>query len=170
MVRIQRPARTEDSVRVVAWANNCLNLDQLLLMIGVLNAVSLALAVMLAWIGFWPVLIFAILHLALTGGALFYAWLRNQRRDIVEIDADGIRIIQDTGRGRATNEFSGSWTRVEVMPPHNRWYPHRVLVGEYGRQVEVGRFLNDEERLELAEYIRQSLAPHSAWSEYRISN
>ena len=39
---------------------------------------------------------------------------------------------------------------MELERTRNSWYPARLVIRSHGREVELGRFLNEEEREQLA--------------------
>jgi len=49
------------------------------------------------------------------------------------------------------------WARVVLERCPKQWYPSRLLIRSHGRAVEVGTFLNEEERRRLAEELAQNL-------------
>jgi uncharacterized membrane protein len=48
-----------------------------------------------------------------------------------------------------TRTFQRHWARVVLKQSRGDWYPSRLLLHSHGRQVEVGRFLEEQERLHL---------------------
>jgi len=51
------------------------------------------------------------------------------------------------------------WVRLRVVRESGQ---ARVWLGSRGQEVEVGAFLSDEERLDLADRLKQLLAAHGA--------
>lgn len=113
-------------------------------------AISLTIALGFASLGYWPVLPFAGAELLVLGCALYLCALDGKRREIVLVDDATVEVE----KGRTTLErsasFARAWTRVRVARPSVAWYPSRLLLGSHGREVEVGQFLNEEEREKLA--------------------
>ena len=104
----------------------------------------------LALKGFWPVLPFAGLELALLAWALNAGLQRRfQAQTITVTDAD---ICIDT-RGRAHSEhvvFPRHWAQVKLRRSAARLHPSRLTIESHGRQCELGSFLTEEERRGLA--------------------
>ena len=84
-------------------------------------------------------------------GAAFYvtAW-RGGVQEVISINRDNI-IVE---RGRQSPEqrevFQRAWAKVILEQSWNSWYPSRLLIRSHGRQLEIGRFLNEQERQGLA--------------------
>jgi uncharacterized membrane protein len=55
-------------------------------------------------------------------------------------------------------EFARGWVRVELSRGAERWYPRRLWIGASGRRVEIGAFLIEEEKAELAAELHKLLS------------
>jgi Integral membrane protein (DUF2244). len=60
--------------------------------------------------------------------------------------------------GDAPARFHPYWARVALVPGAWRSAPTRLLVRSHGREAEIGAFLNDEERSDLAQRLTTLLA------------
>ena len=107
-------------------------------------------AIVLALKGFWPVLPFAGLEMALLGWALRACLERRFHSQTITVtDAD---VSIDT-RARARREhvvFPRHWAQVKLRRPAARLHPSRLTIESHGRQCELGSFLTEEERRGLA--------------------
>ncbi len=138
--------------------------------ISLLGFVTLALASVLAWQGYWPILLIAVLQLALVGWVLVRAWYAAWIVERVEIDADRIRVVRIQQSGQRSWDLDARWARVWLEPAAVRWYAPRLIVRSKGASVELGAFLNEAEKGELAAHLGQALAPHSAWREQTVQS
>ncbi len=128
--------------------------------VGALAVISLTtLAVGLAWTlaGFWLVLPFAGLEVAVLVAVFRYLLRQGQFREVIRIGAE--RITVQTGRGRPEREchLPRPWTRVVCEPGRFRGYPCRLWLRAGGRQVEVGSCLTDREREALWQRLKALL-------------
>ena len=107
-------------------------------------------AIVLALKGFWPVLPFAGLEMALLGWALRVCLERRFHSQTITVtDAD---VSIDT-RARARREhvvFPRHWAQVKLRRPAARLHPSRLTIESHGRQCELVSFLTEEERRGLA--------------------
>ena len=107
-------------------------------------------AIVLALKGFWPVLPFAGLEMALLGWALRVCLERRFHSQTITVtDAD---VSIDT-RARARREhvvFPRHWAQDKLRRPAARLHPSRLTIESHGRQCELGSFLTEEERRGLA--------------------
>ncbi len=103
------------------------------------------------------VLPFAGLEVFVLGAALYLSAVRGSVREVIRImDA---AVIYEAGRATPviTRTFHRHWTRVVVETSRGDWYPSRLLLRSHGRQLEVGRFLEEHERLHLGLRLQSAL-------------
>ena len=119
--------------------------------------ISAAVAVPLAWMGFWLILPFAGLELCALWLVLYLVARRSQQREIIYITADSIRI--EKGKHHVEQQWTlmRLWARVVLEQCPKQWYPSRLIIRSHGRAVEVGRFLNEDERQHLASELNRCL-------------
>ena len=112
--------------------------------------VPFGIAGVLALKGFWPILPFAGLEMALLGWALVVCQQRrSQTQTITVTDAD-VRIDTRVRNGCVQVVFPRHWAQVKLRRPAARLHPSRLTIESHGRQCELGSFLTEEERRGLA--------------------
>ncbi len=114
-----------------------------------LAALSLGLALGLAALGYWPVLPFAGVEVAFLGWAL--KTLRSREHDFETLTVDGDSVVLEWRSGRQTGRrtMNRQWVRV-VCDCSARGRNCRLCLRSHGRETEVGLYLSDEARLQLA--------------------
>lgn len=97
---------------------------------------------------------FALLDSGLVGLALYWVWRSGQRFEVIAVD--GSRVVVARSR-ESEPAFTGHpyWVRVAVDQDRGRL---RVRLACSGRRIEVGSFLREPERLNLAERLKGLLA------------
>ena len=138
-------------VERIELAPNCaLSLRGAALFFGTIAAVTLAIATLFVLQGYWPVLPFAGLELVFLGWALATSLRRRHWRERILVSEDEIA-IETAVRGELTRTvFSRHWARIKLRAPFYALHPSRLVVESHGRAVEIGGFLNEEERRRLA--------------------
>jgi len=103
------------------------------------------------------VLPFSGLEVIVLGVALHLSAVRGSVREVVRIQ--DATVVYEAGRAGPvmTRTFQRHWTRVVLEQPCANWYPSRLLLRSHGRQVEVGRFLEEQERLHLGLRLQSAL-------------
>ncbi len=118
----------------------------------VMAAVSLGIAGLFTWHGFWPILPFAGLELAALALALHVSLRRNRYREVIAFDGGRLRVeCGMSGEGAVLSvDWPRSATRVLVEVGARRNDPSRLTLVNGSRSLELGRCLTDEERERLA--------------------
>jgi len=136
----------------VAKRNNSLSSTGRIIVFGLIFVVSIGIACAFAALGAWLILPFAGIEM----GVLYWAFQAVERRaqdyERIAIDGDHIRVeICETGRAWA-HEVSRHWAQVVVSRDGAR-----LALRTHGREVEIGRHLNDGQRLALARALVKEL-------------
>jgi uncharacterized membrane protein len=145
---------------IEARSNLSLSLDRLAAVFLGLSAATLLVALGPTLFGYWPVMAVALVHLALVGWCMRVAWRGNWARETLVIDRDRLQIEHlELGR-KSRTEWPTAWVRVEVQ--NGRMGERRVFVACHDRRQVIGSFLPVDERLALADALKESLRPFSA--------
>jgi uncharacterized membrane protein len=118
-----------------------------------LCVVSFAIAGFWAWRGFWPVLPFAGLEMALLGWALHTSLKRRLHRETITVSESDVRIESVDARQSVEVVFPRHWARVTLRRPDSPLHPSRLAIESHGRRCEVGSFLTEQERRGLAQRL-----------------
>jgi len=134
---------------------NCaLSPRQLALCFAVIGMLSLAIATVFAFQGAWLVVPFAgIEMLALCIAFVVHARHAGDYERIV-LSAGRVRVERLHGGSLATDECQAPWVRVEYRGARREL----IRLVAAGRELAVGRFVPDGERIQLAHELRASIA------------
>lgn len=142
---------------IIVRPNQSMTWAQTKLVFLAVAAVSLAIALSFAAMGFWPVLPFAGLELMALGYCLYRCAWGSEMREVITVD-DGTVTVE---RGRKAPEsrwrFHRSWLTVRLVRPAATWHPSRLELREKGTSVEVGGFLTEPERRRLADELNDAI-------------
>ena len=108
-------------------------------------------------LGFWLILPFAGLEIAVVAAAVAATIQRAGDHELIVVDDARVRITQQLGKRTVTHDFVRYWTQVKRERAASRLHPSRLLVGSHGRFVPVGCALTEEAREELARSICDAL-------------
>ena len=156
----QNSDRTKASI--LARGNFSLDAGGLVSLLLALAVVSLCLAVLLALQGYWPVLLIAVVQLALVAWILVRAWQRAWVSDVIDICADRITVTQQRHKRKRQIELDTAWAVIELKQPEIAWYRPRVQLRSGSQVLELGSFLTSEEKRQLAQYLKNAIVEHSA--------
>jgi len=105
---------------------------------------------LLALKGFWPILPFAGLEMALLAWALKVSLERRFHSQTITVTESNVSV---ESRHRSSTErvvFPRHWAQVKLRRPAASLHPSRLTIESHGRQCELGSFLTEEERRGLA--------------------
>jgi uncharacterized membrane protein len=128
------------------------------ILIGFIITVFAVMGYMFWSIGAWPVLGFCGLDLALIWFAFHVNYRSAKAYEEVEVARTHLRIRQVDPRGRERHhEFNPFWTRFKV-DRHDEIGITRMAVSSKGSEVNIGSFLNPDDRESFAEALGHALA------------
>ncbi len=117
-----------------------------LLFFASLCAVSFGMAGFLATRGFWPVLPFAGLEMALLGWALASSMARRHHTETITVTESDVSVELRDRKHSVQHVFPRHWAQVKLRRPASRLHPSRLTIESHGRQCELGSFLTEAER------------------------
>jgi uncharacterized membrane protein len=121
-----------------------------------LAALCFSTAIGFAWLGYWPILLFAGLEISVLAWA--FEALRSRTGDYETLMIEGDRVVLEwrVGTHEERREMNRQWVRVvcDCGTPGRNCY---LCVSSHGRETEVGQYLSDEARLQLAATLRSKL-------------
>lgn len=136
--------------RSLSWQGN-------LRFFGLIATVSLGIAVWFAWLGAWFVLPFAGLELTALGFALYLVSARGLDKETISIEGDKLEICRGRWQIDSTTCLQRCWAQVRLEPAKHAWYPSRLMIRSHGKGTEIGSFLADEEKKQLAMELRRDV-------------
>lgn len=100
---------------------------------------------------------FALIELVLVFLCLSRVWHASGAGEVVVVGPSRLEIVR-MGRSAPVAQFHPYWARVALQPGNWRGAPSRLLVRSHGREVEIGAFLSEAERADLASRLTALLA------------
>ncbi len=120
-------------------------------------ACCLVVGIFFALHGFWPVLPFAGLEIAVLGIAFYLCLVRSQRQEVVSVNANVVTVEKGWREPQDHWECPRAWARIRLVRSPINWYPSHLSVAFQGEQVEIGSFLNEKERCSLAMELQNAI-------------
>lgn len=140
------PSGTGTGEVAIHVAPNCsLTPRQAGVFFGFVCVCSFAIAGMFAAKGFWPVLPFAGLEMAVLALALLSSMRRGRCTQTITLTDTEVRVVTRDPSGDRHAAFPRHWARARLVRSHG-WHPSRLVIESHGRACEVGRLLTEEER------------------------
>jgi uncharacterized membrane protein len=109
-------------------------------------------------LGYWPVLPFAGAEMLLLGWALKTNMARRFERESIDVSESEVVIEHccsiKSGANPRRVVFPRHWARVKIRRPKSPLHRGQLVIESHGRSREVGKFLTEEERRQLAAELR----------------
>lgn len=141
--------------RIVLQPNRSWSWRANLIFLAVLAVVSIAIGVSFLLRGFWMILPFNLLELAIVGSCLWHCVRRTHRQEVLTFSDDELLIEQGRDAPEQRHRFKRLFARFFVRRPRHPWYGTRVAVRSHGQEVEIGNFLNSDDKKELISALRR---------------
>jgi uncharacterized membrane protein len=136
--------------RLILTPNCSMSWRQLLAFYLLTCALAIVIGLLFTLQGQWLILPFSGLEMLVLGSALLITSRKVSRREIITVNKDRVRIEKGRHKAEQQWDFKRCWIKlVDEFGGENR--PQRKLtLGSHGRYVEVGDFLSNIEKDELA--------------------
>lgn len=129
--------------------------------LAVVALLSALIAFFSAAMGAWPVAPFAGVEVLAVAAGLYTVARASYRCEQIRVDGTDVVVGSGIGVPRQWVRFPRAFARTRFTPAHGHT-PSRLYIGAAGRYVEVGAFLNEPERFELAGQLARSLREGAA--------
>ena len=151
--------------RITLRPNRSLSWRQSMVFLGAIALPLLLVSVVLAAKGYWMIVPFAGLEIAVLYACLYVVAHATCRCEVISVGESLVTVEKgrDRGLGPETlgpeqrTEFARGWVKVELSASTGRWYPKKLWIGASGRRVEIAEFLVEEEKTELAAELHRLL-------------
>jgi uncharacterized membrane protein len=104
-------------------------------------------------LGYWPILPFAGAEIALLAWALKTNMARRFEHEHIEVTETEVVIEQSRGTPRRI-VVPRHWSQVKIRRPKSPLHRGQLVIESHGRSHEVGKFLTEEERRQLAAQLK----------------
>lgn len=137
---------------LVARRNNSLSSTGRLVVFALIFVVSIGIAVAFAVVGAWLILPFAGLEMLVLFLAFHYVERHAADYERIEIVGDTVRIEWCNAGSTHGRTLNRHWARVVVSGDGSR-----LALRSHGRELEIGRYMNTEQRMDLAHSLKRRL-------------
>lgn len=152
--------------RVMIRPNRSLSWHQSMVFLGAIAVPMVLVSVVLAVKGYWLILPFAGVEIAVLFACFYVVAHAACRCEVISIGESLVTVEKGRDRGMGPEpvgtagrtKFARGWVRVELSDRAGHWYPQRLWIGASGRRVEIGEFLVEEEKTELAAELHRLLS------------
>jgi uncharacterized membrane protein len=156
MVKVDK-VNSSDCYRFVLSPNCSISWSELVAFYLVTCLVALVVGLFFTLQGLWLVLPFSGLEMLALGLGLHLTSRKVYRREVITLGRDRTRIEKGVRQIDQCWEFETTWIRLLDEPPDARNRRRRLALGAHGKYVEVGNFLDNLEKDELAFQLKDCI-------------
>ena len=96
--------------------------------------------------GLWLIFPFAGLEVGFLFICLYLRMRANTKTEIITFDNDKVLIERGCYHAEKSWEYHRMWAKIFVKKPATRGYPKQVFIRSHGKELELGSFLNKEDK------------------------
>ncbi|MGB1006866.1 MAG: DUF2244 domain-containing protein [Thalassobaculaceae bacterium] len=127
-----------------------------LVVMALIGVLSLAIGIGFSLVGAWPVIGFMGLEVGVVLAAFILNYRAGARRESVVMGPEQVALRRDApGHQGQDDAFPTYWLQIRLLVDGPR--RSRLLIGSHGHFVEIGAFLNETEKTDLAGAMRAQL-------------
>ena len=145
----------ESKQTIMVMPNRAMSWQHIMMFYLAIAIVTLSIAFNFYVRGLTLILPFAGLELAALGVVLYISAWRSNIKEVVSVTEKKIKIEIGRNMPEKVFEFDRAWAKIVLQRSWNNWYPSRLLLRSHGKQIELGQFLNEQERQSLAVELKK---------------
>ena len=142
---------------IMVMPNRAMPWQHIMVIYLLVSGVTISIAFSFFTQGLTLILPFAGLELLALGVVLYISAWRSNIKEVVNISEEKIRIEIGRDVPEKIYELDKAWANIVLERSWNNWYPSRLLLRSHGRQLEIGKFLNEQERQCLAIELNKAI-------------
>ena len=142
---------------IMVMPNRAMPWQHIMVIYLLVSGVTISIAFSFFTQGLTLILPFAGLELLALGVVLYISACRSNIKEVVNVTEEKIRIEIGRNVPEKIYELDKAWANIVLERSWNNWYPSRLLLRSHGRQLEIGKFLNEQERQHLAIELNKAI-------------
>ena len=131
---------------IMVMPNRAMSWQHIMMFYFAIAIVTLTIAFNFYAQGLTLILPFAGLELVALGVVLYISAWRSNIKEVVSVTEEKIKIEIGRNVPEKVFEFDRVWAKIVLEKSWNNWYLSRLLLRSHGKQIELGKFLNEQER------------------------
>lgn len=138
--------------KVVARPNHSMSRKETCRVVAILGFFSLSVAIAFGFAGAWMVFPFAGLELLALAYAFHFIHCHADDYESITISGDRLAIEKQDHKSTSQVVLNRYWAKVVLKETPGG--EHRLWLRSHGKEIEVGRFMNNRQRLALARQLQ----------------
>ncbi len=105
--------------------------------------------------GLWLIAPFSGLEVLALLGCLYLCARSNIQTEVIKFSPDKVIIEQGRTFAEKSWEYHRPWAKIFVRKPRHRGHPDQVVIRSHGKELELGSFLNKDDKQALVTKLRK---------------
>lgn len=135
----------------VRWSDNVLFLY-------VVCSLAVLIGMSFSLLGMWLVLPFTGLEVLALIAVVYYVAHKCRRLEVIRVEDGCVQVEQGSTEPHTSWRSDLFWSRLIVGPQERPWHPLRIYLRGRHDQIEIGAFLNEDDKRILIQELRQFIA------------
>jgi len=120
----------------------------------IVSGFALVIGLVFALAGLWVILPFAGVEVIALISLMYHVACKCHRQQVIYLDEERIRVEKGYRSPKQSWDFELFWTRLIVNRSPHTWHPDKLILRGRQEQIEIGEFLNDEDKKQLVARLR----------------
>jgi len=131
---------------IVLKPNNSASWQFNMAILGAIAFILLCISSYFAMLGLWLILPFAGLEIIVLYICIYLRLRANNSTEVISFDKTTVIVERGYYHAEKSWRYQRLWTRVFVKQPAFRGHPKRVYIRSHGKELELGSFLNKQDK------------------------
>lgn len=139
---------------IILRPNNSASWRFNLVIIGSLAAIAVVISLWFLVHGLWLILPFSGLELLCVYAALFACVSNNTTTEVIIFDKNRVTVERGKRFAEDKREYNRAWSKIFIRQPAFRGHMKQIFIRSYGKEQELGAFLNRSDREALIKSLK----------------
>ena len=105
--------------------------------------------------GLWMIAPFSGLEILALLACLYLCARSNIQTEVIKFSPDKVTVEQGRTFAEKSWEYHRSWAKIFVRKPRHRGHPEQIVIRSHGKELELGSFLNKDDKETLVKKLRK---------------
>ncbi len=120
-----------------------------------LLGVSFSIGVGFLSVGVWVILPYSMLEMGILSACIYFCSRQCQRQEVITISEHEVLVQKGFRRPETSWNYQRIWAKFLVKAPRHPWRPTVVAIRSHGRELEIGSFLANDDKVHLIALLRR---------------
>ena len=145
----------QESGQIVLVQDMALSWRQNFWFITIVSSITITIGIYFTLQGAWMILPFAGIEVVALTGVFFYWYKNNNKMEVLKFNREQLILEQGVTNPEQVQKFERFWLKAELPHHTDQWYITRVILHYRDDSIEIGKFLNADDKKLLVKHIRQ---------------